>query len=91
MVEQQVRLRALQPVHLGDDGLVADVAGRFEHGRVIVADTVVVVVEPVDLAEPDVDRVALGVPVGGDGLLVGGAQYGLPGDEGCRILACGGH
>jgi hypothetical protein len=37
----------------------------------------VVVVEAVDLTEPDVDRVPLAVPVRRDGTLVVAAQHGL--------------
>jgi len=66
VVEQHVGLRGLQPVHLGDDQLVAALGRAVQHGRVVVAEAVVVVVKAVDLAEPNVDRVLLVVPVRGD-------------------------
>jgi len=86
VVEQDVRLRRLQPVHLADDAFVAGVRGPFEHRGVVFAESVVVVVETVDVAEPEVDRVLLVmVPVRGDGALVLGAQDVVGGGGGRRV------
>ena len=51
VVEQDVGLRGLQPVQLVDDALVAVVVGPSSTDGSMVADPVVVVVEPVDVAE----------------------------------------
>jgi hypothetical protein len=64
-------------VQLPDDVLLALLGGAVQDRRVVVADPVVVVVQAVDLAEQQVDRVVLlGVPVGRESLLVGVTDHG---------------
>ncbi|MGN2640128.1 hypothetical protein ACTD5D_28975 [Nocardia takedensis] len=79
MVEQQVGLGRLEPVQFLHDAGLSGLGGRVEHRQVRFADAVVVVVEPVHLAEDGVDPIVVGVvvPVLGNGLLVAGTQYGV--------------
>ena len=74
LVEQEVGLRALQPVQLLDGPGFAGGLGAFQHRPVHITDAVVVVEGPGDLAEAQVDRVLLLVPVLGHRLLVPGGQ-----------------
>ena len=84
VVEQEVRLRRLEPVQFGEDPGVAGLLRAPQYGAVVVADPVVVVIQPVDVAEQPVDVVlpagasASGrrgvVPVRSHGLLVIAAQ-----------------
>jgi hypothetical protein len=60
-------------VHLGDDRILADIRWGLKHGRVIISDPIMMVIKPVDLAEPDVNGVFLLIPVLGNGTLVGAA------------------
>ena len=89
VVEQDIGLRGLQPVQFGDDRLVADVGRGVEYGRVVVTDAVVVVVQAVHIAEPQVDRVFFVVPVRRDRTLVGIAQHGMLDSGHCCGSFCG--
>ncbi|WP_279580118.1 hypothetical protein [Fodinicola feengrottensis] len=77
MVEQNVGLRGLEAVHLLDDRVVANRGGSVEHRGIVRTNAVVVMVETVDIAEPQVDGVFFLVPVVGDRLLVRGTHHSL--------------
>ena len=77
VVHEELGLRRFQPVQFGDQLLlVLAVAGVAERGVVHVPDAVVVVVQPVHVAEPEVDRSWPPIPVAGDVPLVGVAGAG---------------
>ncbi|GHJ05472.1 hypothetical protein TPA0906_73370 [Streptomyces olivaceus] len=75
---EELRLAVLQPVQFMGDPLAALVRVRIVQYRPVgVTDAVVVVVQVVECAEFEVDRVLLGVPVLRDAVLV----RGLSGDR----------
>src|SRR5690349_21146192 len=79
MVEQYVRLSRLEPVHFLDDRVVLCGVRAFEYRRFVVAEPVVVMVEAINLSEPQVDWVPFLVPILRDRPPVPGAQNHLAG------------
>ncbi|GAA2919925.1 hypothetical protein GCM10020221_15190 [Streptomyces thioluteus] len=74
MIEEDVGLRGLQPVQLLDDPRVPRRLVTVEHGRVVIPQPVVMVVETIDITQPQIDRVLLVVPVLGHRLLIRSTQ-----------------